>query len=116
MNTQKMDRLISDLLNLSRIGKNGLVISRIDMTALVRSIYHEIASPEIQQKFTFLLKSLPDSYGDSNLLRQVWTNLISNAIKFTLPKRRRSIEIGCHVENGANIYYVKDNGVGFNPE
>ena len=49
-------------------------------------------------------------------MRQVWSNLISNAIKYTLPKEERRIEIGSRVENGMNIYYIKDTGVGFNPD
>jgi len=115
-NTQKMDHLITDLLALSRVSRTGMSLSRIDMTTLVNSMYHEIASPEIQQKFIFLVEPLPDAFGDPILMRQLWSNLISNAIKYTLPKEERRIEIGSRAEGGMNVYYIKDTGVGFNPD
>jgi light-regulated signal transduction histidine kinase (bacteriophytochrome) len=86
------------------------------MTAMVNAIYTEIASPEVQRKFTFAVSPLPDAYGDSTLLRQVWSNLISNAIKYTLPKDECMIRISCHIREGVNIYSIQDSGVGFNPE
>jgi PAS domain S-box-containing protein len=113
--TGKMDQLITDLLNLSRVTRNEMKFSRVDMTTLANSIYREVASPEIQQKFSFSVVPLPDAYCDPALVRQVWRNLISNAIKFTTPKDLRKIEIGGHSEEGMNIYFVKDSGVGFNP-
>jgi light-regulated signal transduction histidine kinase (bacteriophytochrome) len=91
-------------------------VARIDMSTMARSIYHEIASPEVQQKFVLTVAPLPDAYGDPTLMRQVWSNLLSNAIKYTLPKDERRIEIGSYQENGLNIYSVKDSGVGFNPD
>jgi PAS domain S-box-containing protein len=118
-NTSKMDHLISDLLALSRVSRIELHLSLIDMGTLANSIYSELASPEIQEKFTFSISTvsaIPVSYGDPTLLRQVWSNLLSNAIKYTLPKEERSIEVGGYVNEGMNVYYVKDNGVGFNPE
>jgi PAS domain S-box-containing protein len=113
--TGKMDQLITDLLDLSRVSRNEMKFSRVDMTTLANSIYREVASPEIQQKFSFSVVPLPDAYCDPALVRQVWRNLISNAIKFTTPKDLRKIEIGGHSEEGMNIYFVKDSGVGFNP-
>ena len=115
-NTQKMDQLITDILALSRVSRTEMKLSRIDMTTLVNSIYHELASPEIQEKFVFSVSPLPDAFGDPTLIRQVWANLISNAIKYTLPKEERRIEIGGRVESDMNIYYIKDTGVGFNPD
>ena len=115
-NTRKMDQLITDILALSRVSRTEMKLSRIDMTTLVNSIYHESASPEIQEKFVFSVSALPDAFGDPTLIRQVWANLISNAIKYTLPKEERRIEIGGRVESDMNIYYIKDTGVGFNPD
>lgn len=114
-NTSKMDQLITALLALSRATRTELKLSRIDMAVLANSIYHEVASPEVQHKFAFSISALPDAYGDTILLRQVWANLLSNAIKYTLPKDERRIEVGSYRENEMNVYYVKDNGVGFNP-
>ncbi|MEW6585284.1 MAG: GAF domain-containing protein, partial [Nitrospirota bacterium] len=115
-NTQKMDQLITDLLALSRVSRSDMRFSQIDMTALAGLIYDEIASPEVRQKFRFSLSPLPEAYGDTTLLRQLWINLLSNAVKYTSPKDERRIEIGGRVENGFNIYYVKDSGVGFNSD
>jgi PAS domain S-box-containing protein len=115
-NTQKMDQLITDLLDLSRLTRNQMQFSRIDMTALASTIYQEIAVPETQQKFAFSVKSLPNAYGDAMLMRQVWSNLIANAIKYTLPSDKRIIEVGGYRESDTNVYYVKDSGVGFNQE
>lgn len=116
INTQQMDQLITDILGLSRVSRTEMRLSRIDMKTLVNSIYNETTAPEIQQKFVFSVEPLPEVFGDPTLIRQVWVNLISNAIKYTLPKEERRIEIGGRVENDMNIYYIKDTGVGFNPE
>ena len=90
-NTQKMDELITDLLGLSRVGRTEMKLSRIDMTTLVKSMYNETVSPEVQPKFVFSVEPLPDGFGDVPLIRQVWANLISNAIKYTLPKEDRRV-------------------------
>jgi PAS domain S-box-containing protein len=114
-NTQKMDQLITDLLDLSRATRDEMKFSRIAMTMLANSIYLEAASPEIRPKFSFSVAPIPDAYCDPSLMRQVWRNLISNAVKFTMPKDVRKIEIGSRSEKGMNTYFVKDSGVGFNP-
>jgi PAS domain S-box-containing protein len=115
-NTQKMDELITDLLSLSRFTRNEMQFSRVDMSKLANSIYREIASPEVQKNFSFSVAAIPDVYCDHSLIRQVWINLISNAVKFTTPNDVHTIKIGSHFDNGMNIYSIKDSGVGFNPE
>jgi signal transduction histidine kinase/CheY-like chemotaxis protein len=115
-NTSNMDRLITDLLALSRIGRSELKFSRIDMTTMTTSVFREIASAEVQKEISFKVVPLPDAYGDSILVRQVWSNLISNAIKYSLPKEQRIIQIRGQVEGGMNIYTIRDNGVGFDPQ
>jgi PAS domain S-box-containing protein len=115
-NTQKMDQLITDILGLSRVSRTEMRWTRIDMTTLVNSVYQELAPPEIQEKFVFSVSALPDAFGDPVLILQVWDNLIANAMKYTMPKKERRIEIGGRVENGMNIYYIRDTGVGFNPD
>jgi PAS domain S-box-containing protein len=115
-NIRKMDKLIIDLLALSKVTRTELKHVRIDMKALVNSVYSEIAGPEVKQKFTLLIRNIPDANGDPVLMRQLWTNLISNAIKYTMPKEECKIEIGYNEENGDSGYYIKDTGVGFNPE
>jgi len=114
-NAQRMDQLITDLLALSRVSKNELKFSRVDMAAMAHSVYEELASLEVRQKFIFTVAPLPECTGDPALLRQVWSNLLSNAIKYTMPRDERRIEIAGHREEGMNIYSVRDTGVGFNP-
>ena len=114
-NTKKMDRLVTDLLELSRTGRSEMRIVRVDMTSMAKSIYQEIASPDVVNTFKFSVAELPGAFADSTLMRQVWINLISNSIKFTIPKENRTIEIKGYKKKNRNIYYVKDSGVGFNP-
>jgi light-regulated signal transduction histidine kinase (bacteriophytochrome) len=111
-----MDRLIIDLLALSRVSRSELKRSRINMIAMVNSVYAEIASPEVKKIFKFEVSPLPDAYGDPTLIHQVWSNLISNAIKYSLPKGERIIKVKCSLEGDLNIYSIQDNGVGFDPQ
>jgi light-regulated signal transduction histidine kinase (bacteriophytochrome) len=114
-NTRKMDHLITDLLALSRVSRSELTFSKINMTDLAKSMFEEIVPIDDYNQFKFSLVALPEAFGDLTLIRQVWSNLISNAIKYTRPKDPRQIEIGSFFENGMNVYYIKDNGVGFDP-
>jgi PAS domain S-box-containing protein len=115
-NTGKMDQLITDLLDLSHVSRNEMKVSRVDMTTLANSIYHEIASPETQKQCLFSVAPLPDVYCDPGLMRQVWRNVISNAVKFTQTKDVREIKIGGGMEKGICTYFIKDSGVGFDPQ
>lgn len=85
------------------------------MAELARSVYDELVSREVSDVYTLTMTTLPEAEGDPTLLRQVWTNLIANAIKFTRPRDKRRIEVGAYTDNGMVIYFVRDNGVGFNP-
>jgi len=114
-NTEKMDRLITGLLALSRAARAELQASPVDMVSMVRSVYEEIADDEVKNSFTFDLDSLPPASGDPVLLKQLWHNLISNAIKFTRPAKEKRLQIGGFTEYGINTYFIKDSGVGFDP-
>jgi signal transduction histidine kinase len=115
-NAQKMDQLITDLLALSRVSRGELNLSDIDMTKMAVSMLNEAASPEIQKKISIIVEPLPEAYADPTFIKQVWINLISNAIKFTYGKKKPEIKIGGYKEKGFHVYFVKDNGAGFNPE
>jgi light-regulated signal transduction histidine kinase (bacteriophytochrome) len=115
-NTQKMDKLITDILSLSRVTRGEHRKSLIDMTKMAMSMLNETASPEILEKLEFIIDPLPQTYADSTFIKQVWINLISNAIKFSSLKMKPEIKIGGYKENNYNVYYISDNGVGFNPE
>ena len=112
-NTEKMGRLIDDLLAFSKLGKKELRITAVDMTKLATTAANDIrySLPPIKAKI--MIHPLQTVDGDSSLLSQVFTNLISNAIKYSERKDSPVIEIGSREEDDEAIYYVKDNGAGF---
>jgi len=109
----KMSDLIDDLLAFSRLGRAALNPSKIDMEALAKTVYEELTTAQSRKRINFKIDSAPPAMGDPALLRQVWVNLISNAIKFSQHQKRAVIRV--HAENIENeiVYSVKDNGVGF---
>jgi PAS domain S-box-containing protein len=115
-NTQKMDKLITDILSLSKVTRSEQKKSKIDMTRMALSMYNEAVSTDIQEHINFVIDTLPETCADPIYIKQVWINLISNAIKFSSLKKRPEIKISGYKENGRHVYYVSDNGVGFNPE
>lgn len=114
-NTQRMDQLIADLLSLSMVTRIEMKPGRVGMAMLANSVFHEIADDETKQKFSFSVVSVPDAHADAVLMRQVWQNLISNAIKYSMKSKSQKIEVGGRTEGKNNVYYVKDFGAGFDP-
>ncbi len=114
--TSRMDELISGLLDLSRSTRTELNFSRIEMASLAVSMYDEVVPEADRKNISFSVHPLPDVMGDAGLMKQVWTNLISNAVKYTSKSKERKIEIDSLQENGFTTYFVKDSGIGFNPE
>jgi PAS domain S-box-containing protein len=112
-NALKMGRLIDDLLRLSRLGRAELNRSKLDMKGLVREVLQEIRTTEPEQEFTAEIRDLPGAHGDPTMIRQLLANLLSNAVKFTRGKQGGRIEVGSFERSGEQVYYVKDNGVGF---
>jgi PAS domain S-box-containing protein len=115
-NTQKMDKLITDILSLSRVTRSEHKKSNIDMTKMALSMYSEAVSNDIKDTLNFSIENLPEIFADPTYIKQVWINLISNAVKFSAFKELPLIKIGGYVENGYHVYWIKDNGVGFNQE
>ena len=114
---QRMGELITDLLDLARITRDEMVVSRVEMQPLVRSVYEEIAPAEDVSHISFRVSLLPDAQGDPALVKQVWQNLISNAIKFTSRSEIRLIEVQSRQEKGGMIAYsIRDTGAGFDPQ
>lgn len=109
---RRMGQLIDDLLAFSRLGRQQLNRSSVDMTSLARSVFESLVVPA-KIRPTFDLRVLPPAEGDFAMMRQVFSNLISNAIKFSSRSPAPVIEIGSGVCDGVPLYYVKDNGVGF---
>lgn len=112
---QRMGQLIDDLLDFSRLGRQELKATRCDLTALTQDIFDSLESPLRSRIKHFELKELPPAHGDPAMLRQVLFNLIANAVKFSRHALSPSVEIGGMAREGQNTYYVKDNGVGFDP-
>jgi light-regulated signal transduction histidine kinase (bacteriophytochrome) len=108
-----MGRLIDDLLAFSRLGRKEIQPSDIGMGELAKTVFEELNAQTPERKLHMTIKPLPCAYGDRSMLRQVFVNLISNTIKFTRDREVALIEIGGAVEENQNVYYVKDNGVGF---
>lgn len=109
-NATRMDTLINDLLSFSKIGKKEVRKSLVSMEQLVKSVLDESAA---HQHGEIKIHNLPDAIGDYALLQQVWTNLISNAIKYSSKKDQPHIIIGANTSPGEVEYFVKDNGAGF---
>jgi light-regulated signal transduction histidine kinase (bacteriophytochrome) len=112
-NTGKMENIIDDLLALSRIGRKDVELSDIDMYELAKAVFDEVKAVNPEIKLQFNVKPLPPAHGDKGMIRQVFFNLLSNAIKFTKPKEVPVVEVGGSADGSKNVYYVKDNGVGF---
>jgi PAS domain S-box-containing protein len=112
--SQRMGRLIDDLLAFSRLGRQPIEPVGIDMRGLAQGVFDELAARDPTRNLLLDLQPLPPACGSEALVRQVWVNLISNAIKFTKERDPGMIEIGSKTDvNGELIYYVKDNGAGF---
>jgi signal transduction histidine kinase len=112
-NGTRMGQLIDDLLAFSRLGKQHVAKLNLDMTAIAKTVSDDLKE-HYGNKSEIVINPLPEIKGDSSMLRQVMQNLISNALKYSMKKDKPLVEIGAYRENGENVYYVKDNGAGFN--
>lgn len=109
----RMGTLIDDLLAFSRTGRKELVMQEVDMNALVNLCLQELNQEFSLQKYKIVTGDLPRCNGDHSLLRQVWINVIGNAVKYSSKCEHPVIHIGCSEEPHEYIYKVSDNGVGF---
>lgn len=110
---QRMGALIDDLLAFSRLSRQPLARQAVNMEALVRGVLEELVPQCKGRKIAIVNGNLPSAHGDPSLLRQVWTNLLSNAIKYSRNTEPARIEIGALAEAQRNVYFVRDNGAGF---
>jgi PAS domain S-box-containing protein len=112
---REMGRLIDDLLALSRVGRAEMRFSPVDMATLATSVFFELTTPQDRERIEFHVAPLPLAVGDPVLVRQVWVNLISNAVKFSSKRERAVIEVGGERGEGEAVYSIHDNGAGFDP-
>jgi signal transduction histidine kinase len=115
-NTQQMKQIIDSLLTFARLGRQELHCTEIDMTDLARMVFEELRLAAPGRAVTFTLKPLPAIRGDAAVLRQVWVNLLQNALKFTRPRAQAEIRVDGWRDGREIVYRVKDNGVGFDPQ
>ena len=112
-NTSRMSRLIDDILRFSRAGRTEISFSEIDMEGMARGVIEELKPLVADRKLQINLGGLPIAQGDRAMLHQVFENLLSNAIKFSGKNQEARIDIGGRIEADKAVYYVKDNGAGF---
>jgi PAS domain S-box-containing protein len=116
LETRRMGQLIDDLLAFSRIGRSQLRTNVVDMNTLASEVRDSLALEAQGREIAWTIGDLPQIQADRNLLRQALFNLVHNAVKYTRPRPRAEISIGCLVDGkrGAEqTFFVRDNGVGF---
>jgi len=111
--SQRMGKLIDDLLSLSRLTRVEMRRERVDLSAMARGIGAELREREPGREVEFVVGERLSAQGDAQLLRVVLENLIGNAWKFTAKHPRARIEFGRLVHRGKSVYFVRDDGVGF---
>ena len=109
----RMNRLINDLLHFSRFSREPLNCLRVPLREMVLEIVADLQERLGQREVTVHVEDLPDCYGDRALLEQVLINLMSNAFKFTAGRGAARIDVGSLRQGDRIVYYVRDNGVGF---
>jgi PAS domain S-box-containing protein len=112
-NAQKMGQLIDDLLAFSRSGRQAITPAALDMERLAGEIWQEQCAANPGRRMQFRNGTLPGACGDRTLIRQVLVNLLANAVKFTAGREEAVVEIGGYRQEGEIVYYVRDNGIGF---
>jgi len=110
---KRMNQLIDDLLRLSRLGRQALSLEPVDLGSLVRGVVDELIPAQDRQRVQVLVDALPPVNADPPLLRQVFVNLLSNACKFTRRTTQPTIEVGCSLGSEGQVFFVRDNGAGF---
>lgn len=113
-NSLHLTKLIDDFLGFFRFGRTQVNAIHFDMKALAQSAIDVVKPVNASRRLEFRIGPLPSAFGDRSMLRQVLVNLLSNAVKFTAPVQHAIIEIGITNRGGQAIYYIRDNGVGFN--
>ena len=112
-NIRMMGQLIDDLLNFSRLGRAQLSIVTLDIGRLIGEVWEELKIANADRRLTLKMAELPPGRGDRGLMKQVLVNILANAVKFTKGREEALIEAGGYRKDGEIVYYIRDNGVGF---
>ncbi len=110
---QEMGKLIETLLTFSRVVRDPVKKRRVDLQRLVREAIDELRDAQSGRDVKFVVEELPPHHVDRALFKQVFLNLLANSIKFTRPRKKALIRIGCTECASEKVYFVRDNGVGF---
>ncbi len=113
---KQMGHLVDDLLVFSRMGRAEMNVSGVSMRRLVDEALDRLRSQTTGRDIDWKIGSLPEVQGDPTMLRQVWLNLIDNAVKYTRTRERAEIEVGSVFNGEESVCFVRDNGVGFDPQ
>jgi PAS domain S-box-containing protein len=112
-NAEKMGFLIDDLLAFSRLGSQDVDKASLDMEELIGEAWQELIAVNLDREVTLKIGQMPAACGDKALIRQVYSNLLGNAVKFTREREHALIEAGSCTQDNETVYYVRDNGIGF---
>lgn len=112
-NSQQMGQLIDDLLAFSKVGRYKPNLQKTNMQEVVDAVVKQIGQIADLSKVAISVQTLESAICDPNLIKQVWTNLVSNAFKYSSQKSKQQIEIGCFLRGAEIVYFIKDNGAGF---
>jgi light-regulated signal transduction histidine kinase (bacteriophytochrome) len=115
-NARQMGQLIDNLLDFSRLGKTAIAKNPVNMTQVVANVVNEIKSSVPDSNAEINIQKMQQAECDPVLIKQVWVNLVSNAFKYSRKKEKPVIEIGSQGQNGSQVFYIKDNGAGFDME
>jgi light-regulated signal transduction histidine kinase (bacteriophytochrome) len=114
---KQMGTLIDDLLVFSRMARSEMMLAQVDLRQLVDETIQQLAGETQQRNINWKCQTLPVVPGDRSMLRQVFVNLLANAVKYTRPRDPAEIEVGCLSDSADEVVvYVRDNGVGFEME
>jgi light-regulated signal transduction histidine kinase (bacteriophytochrome) len=112
-NTTRMGQLVDDLLKFARLGRQALSKREVPVAAIVQEILRDALREAGERCINITVGDLPTVHGDPALLRQVFSNLIGNAFKYSHLRAEAAIEIGSHTSDGELVFFVRDNGAGF---
>ncbi len=111
--TRMMGQLIEDLLAFSRLGRAALSTVTLDIGGMIREVWEELKTENPDRRLTLKIAEIPPCRGDRVLIKQALVNILANAVKFTRGREEALIEVGGDVKGIENLYYIRDNGIGF---